>query len=111
MSQIETAAPAESVPEKRRENRAPVGGSVRIAGQSYALVDWSSSGFLAKNYSDGLSKGERQPIEFSVLLNDEIYFFECWAIIVRIAPEEGLVAGAFVLMEEKDRLAVAQYFA
>lgn len=111
MSQIQTTATDESVPDNRRESRKPAEGSVTIAGQSYVLVDWSSSGFLAKNYSDGLSNGERQPIEFSVLVDDEIFCFECSAIIVRTASEEGLVAGAFVLMDEKDRIAVAQHFA
>lgn len=111
MSQIQTAAPVEVAPDKRRECRKPAEGSVKIAEERYVLVDWSSSGFLAKNYSDGLSKGERHPIEFSVLVDDEIFCFECSAIIVRTAPEEGLVAGAFVLMHEKDRVAVAQHFA
>ena len=111
MSQTQSATAAERVPDKRRESRKPAEGSVTIAEERYVLVDWSSSGFLAKNYSDGLSKGERQPIEFSVLIDDEIFCFECSAIIVRTAPEEGLVAGAFVLMDEKDRVAVAQHFA
>ena len=111
MSQTQSATAPESVPDKRREDRKPAEGSVTIAEERYALVDWSSSGFLAKNYSDGLSKGDRVPIEFSVLVDDEIFSFECSAIIVRTAPEEELVAGAFVLMDEKDRVAIAEHFA
>ena len=111
MSQTQPVAAAEIDPDKRRESREPADGSVKIAGESYALVDWSSSGFLAKDYSDGLNKGERHPIVFSVRIDEEDFYFECSVIIVRTAPEEGLVAGAFVLMDEKDRVAIAEHFA
>lgn len=111
MLQDEIASTLDAMPDKRREDREPVGGLVLVANKTYPLVDWSSSGFLAKGYGDGLNKGERHPIEFTVFIDDESYHFECSAIIVRTDPEEGLLAGAFVLMAEDDRLAVARYFA
>ena len=110
MAQEATAAVAEYDPEKRRESRAKAEGTVVIAGQSYDLVDWSSSGFLAEGFDGGHSKGDRVPIEFSVQIEGETYFFGCKAIVVRADAEIGRLAGAFVEMSDKDRLAVAQHF-
>ena len=96
--------------ERRREGRERAYGSVIIDEQSYQLLDWSSSGFLVEGFGGGLSKGDRVKIEFEVRIDDETYFFNCGAIIVRADAETGHLAGAFVDMTEEDRLAVAQYF-
>ncbi len=96
--------------EKRREDRKATSGAVRIAGRNYDLVDWSSSGFQARGYKGGFELSDRLAIEFTVDIQDESYFFECNAIVVRTDSTGGRFAGAFVNMDEEDRLAVKQYF-
>ena len=96
--------------DKRREDRKASSGTVRIADKNYDLVDWSSSGFQARGFKGSFALGDRVAIEFTVDIQDESYFFECHAIIVRTDVMTGRFAGAFVAMDEQDRLAVVQYF-
>ena len=96
--------------EKRREERQATSGAVRIAHKNYDLVDWSSSGFQARGYKGGFELSDRLAIEFTVDIQDESYFFECHAIVVRTDSAGGRFAGAFVAMDDRDRLAVVQYF-
>lgn len=96
--------------DSRREGRRCAEGSVKIAGETYELVDWSSSGFQAKGPVASLDKGGRVPIEFTVTIDDVNYFFECCAVIVRLDDSPPRLAAVFVEMDDEDRLAVAQYF-
>ncbi len=96
--------------EKRREDRKATSGAVCIAGRNYDLVDWSSSDFQARGYKGNFELSDRLAIEFTVDIQDESYFFECHAIVVRTDSAGGRFAGAFVKMHEQDRQAVVQYF-
>ena len=95
---------------RRREDREAAQGSVKIAGAEYRLIDWSSSGFQANGAVDALKEGLRVPIEFNVTIGEQDYFFECNAFIVRADSAKKRFAGVFVDMDERDRLAVDQYF-
>lgn len=94
----------------RREPRVPAKGYIRLAGGNYDLIDWSTSGFQAEGFGEDLEKGARYPIELNVDIDDETFFFECFAIIVRTSRQDRHFAGVFVEMNEEDRLAVYQYF-
>ena len=96
--------------ERRREGREPAEGTVKISGRRFRLVDWSSSGFQAQGPASDLNEGDRVSLEFSIVIGEDEYFFECNAFIVRSEPEEDCFAGVFVDMHDEDRLAVAQYF-
>lgn len=95
---------------RRREGREAARGGVKIAGQEYRLIDWSSSGFQANGSVDALKESARIPVEFTVSIGEQDYFFECNAFIVRADSAEKRFAGVFVDMDERDRLAVDQYF-
>lgn len=96
--------------DSRREGRRCDQGCVKIAGGDYALVNWSSSGFQVKGSLEGLDKGARVPIEFTVTIDDVDYFFDCSAVIVRLDTAQSHLAAVFVEMDDEDRLAVTQYF-
>ena len=96
--------------DSRREERRCDQGYVKIAGGDYELVDWSSSGYQVKGSVEGLDRGLRVPIEFTVTIDDADYFFECSAVIVRVDEAQSRLAAVFVEMDDEDRLAVAQYF-
>ncbi len=96
--------------DSRREGRRRAQGYVKIAGNDYQLVDWSSSGFQVEGSVDSLDKGARVPIEFTVTIDDVDYYFECHAVIVRLDEAQSRLAAVFVEMDDDDRLAVAQYF-
>ena len=110
MVEIQFEDELEEILERRREGRERAYGSVTIVDQFYQLVDWSSSGFLVEGFGGGLGKGDRVELEFNVRIDEDTYFFNCGAIIVRADAETGHLAGAFVDMKEEDRLAVAQCF-
>lgn len=110
MAETEGRDEVEETLDRRREGRESVDGSVTIGDQHYQLLDWSSSAFLVEGFGGGLEKGARVPIEFNVRIDEDTYFFNCTAVIVRAAVEAGQLAGAFVDMKEEDRLAVAQCF-
>ncbi len=94
----------------RREGRETAKGFVEIEDTSYPLVDWSASGFKASGFAGGFARGDRVPVEFSIELDGETYFFICKAFIVWASTEQAAFAGAFVEMDQGDRLAISQYF-
>ena len=96
--------------DRRREGRQAAHGTVRIGGRTYELIDWSSSGFRAEGALEVSNEPDRIPIEFTITIDEEDYFFECNAFIVRSDPTQAGFAGVFVDLDERDRLAVAQYF-
>jgi hypothetical protein len=96
--------------DRRREERAAANGSVKIGARTFELIDWSSSGFRAEGGVEVSNETDRVPIEFTITIDEEDYFFECNAFIVRSDPEQTRFAGVFVDLDERDRLAVAQYF-
>ncbi len=96
--------------ENRREGRRPVFGSARINGQSFPLIDWSSSGFCASGYEGGFYVGERCDLELTLNLNDQETFFTCRTFIVRTDAAGQQIAGVFLEMDPRDRLALAEYF-
>ena len=96
--------------DRRREGRESAHGTVRFGGRTYDLLDWSSSGFRAEGAVDAPNETDRVPIEFTITIDEEDYYFECNAFIVRSDLTECLFAGVFVDLDERDRLAVAQYF-
>ena len=97
--------------ERRREERlANPEGYVELGGESFMLKDWSSSGFLAADYSGDLKPGDRVPIRVCVFLDDAENFFDCKAYVVRVDEESREIAGAFVEMDAEDRLAISLLF-
>jgi hypothetical protein len=96
---------------RRRERREPLqGATIAIDGADYAAENWSASGFLATPCHLDREVGDRVAISFSAPLPEGRFDFECEAILVRIDAENGEVAGAFVMMDTKTQVGIAQHF-
>lgn len=96
----------------RRENREEIlEGEVKIDDKTYQLDNWSSMGFLAKNYSGNLKNEDRVDIAVSLKsLNQEDFNFTCQSIIVRADKESQLLAGAFVRIPPETRKRISDHF-
>ena len=94
-SKIDRKAP----PERHCEPAPQSEGSVLIDGQAYPLVNWSQSGFLAKDYTGDRGAREKVEVTLSVMLAGNPFEFTTTAMFVRVDSESRKVVGAFVDME------------
>lgn len=106
----ETGGAAETQQRRRELREFEVNGSVSINGNSFALKDWSSSGFGVSECKQEFEENERIDIDFTITLDSGPLAFSCKAIVVRSDSETGEMAGAFVEMRREDRVLVTNYF-
>ncbi|MDH3474795.1 MAG: hypothetical protein OEM59_14010 [Rhodospirillales bacterium] len=105
------AKKVETEDERRREDREDVaGGTIEIGGATYPLVNWSYSGFLAKDYTGEHNSGDRVEVIVSVLLDDGPLQFSSRAILVRVDREGRKIVGAYVEMDTATRVELARHF-
>jgi hypothetical protein len=101
----------EAEDERRREDREDAaGGTIEIDGTTYPLVNWSYSGFLAKDYTGEHNSGDRAEVTVSVSLDDGPFQFSSKAMLVRVDREGQKIVGAFVEMETATRVELARHF-
>ncbi len=100
----------QKAPDQRRELRLPVSdGTVEIDGRPCPLVNWSYTGFLARNYTGDKRAGDKVTIAFSVTVGEGRCEFECLAMLVRVDRASQKVVGAFVDMDAATRAKIARY--
>lgn len=100
-----------SASQQRREMREDVvDGTVEIGGVRYPLVNWSYSGFLAKDFTGDHSPGDRVDVEISIGQGRKRFEFISKAALVRIDREGHKLVGAFVEMDRPTRIEIARYF-
>ena len=97
--------------ERRRELRQqPVSGTAEIDGKTYTIFDWSSSGVCLSDCDRTATAGERVPTQIKIETADAQFEFASELLFVRISEDNKAVAGVFVSMPRKDRVAVTSHF-
>lgn len=84
------------------------GGTIHMDGATYPLVNWSQSGFLAKDYTGERSAREKLEVTLSVTLAGNPYEFTTTAMLVRVDQEGQKAVGAFVDMETSLKVEMAR---
>ena len=96
-------------PERRDEPAEPLcEGTVEIDGARYPLVNWSQSGFLAKDYSGDRGARDKAEVTLSVTLAGYPFEFTTTAMLVRVDRESRKAVGAFVDMETSLKVEIAR---
>ena len=84
------------------------GGTIHMDGAAYPLVNWSQSGFLAKDYTGERSAREKLQVTLSVTLAGSPYEFTTTAMLVRVDRDGRKAVGAFVDMETSLKVEMAR---
>lgn len=97
--------------DRRRERREEVTlGTVEIGGRICPVKNWSATGFLAAPCDCKYRDGDSVDIRFEVDIPGKSVRFTCKAILVRVDRESGEVAGVFTMMDQDDRVLLADHF-
>lgn len=96
---------------RREERESLLQGKIVVGGREFVLDNWSSMGFLAKEYDGELKSDDRLDVEVSLKSpSGDEFDFACQAIVVRADPKAKLLAGAFVRIPVETRKRISDHF-
>ena len=97
------------VNERRDGERRPVeNGSVELDGVRYPLVNWSYSGFLARDYTGDRKSRERVDVKLTFELDDGPFEFTSKAYLVQVDRDGNKLVGSLVEMSPALRVEMAR---
>jgi hypothetical protein len=97
--------------DRRREDREQVSdATVGIMSQTYAVKNWSATGFLAGPCDLALDEGQEVSISFSVPLDQGRLEFRCQALVVKASPETRELSAMFVMLDREARDKIDRHF-